>query len=266
MPADRSLDRRRLLRLGLTGLAAGAVAGLPMLADRATSSARDGGGGGATANGGRRGPRRRARPEASLAIVGRAEWGADEGLRSREIEFDPTVEKFVVHHTGTDLGTDSVSTVRELYRSTVASGYRDIPYHWLIDPDGVVFEGRWARPVPSGRTPNGEDDRGWCVRGGHALHYNDRSIGVAYLGNFVDRAPTNAATDALVSLLAWKCERWGVDPTGATRYRLNDGSTQRFPNICGHRQVRATLCPGPAVADALPGLRVAVGQRLGGTN
>jgi hypothetical protein len=167
-----------------------------------------------------------------------------------------------VHHTGTSAGADSARAVRDLYRSTIASGYRDVPYHWLIDADGVVFEGRWARPETPGAAPHGENARGWCVRGGHALHHNDRTIGVALLGNFVDAPPTTAALDALVGVLAWKCERWGVDPGGATPYRLTDLSTQRFPNICAHRQVRATACPGRDVAERLPELRRAVARRL----
>jgi hypothetical protein len=261
MAADRRLDRRGLLRLGLAGLTVGAIVGVRELAAGDETGA-DAASGSLLVAGQRHAPRARARPARSLTLVNRADWGADERIRSRKIEFDPTVEKFVVHHTGTELGRDSAAAMRELYRSTVASGYRDVPYHWLIDPDGVVFEGRWARRMRSGELPNGEDTRGRCVRGGHALHHNERTIGIAFLGNFVDRAPSDAARDTLVSLLAWKCERWGVDPHGSTRYRLGDGSRPRFPNICAHRTVRATACPGPAVAAGLPDLRAAVAERL----
>jgi hypothetical protein len=263
-PAAR-VDRRRLLRAGLF---AGAVVGVPAFVGRATASGRspfDSPFGvrvpAADANRRRRRRRRGAAPPAT--ILRRAEWRADEALRSREIDFDDTVEKIVVHHTGTNGdASDWPQAVRDVYRSTVARGYRDIPYHWLIDPDGVVYEGRWAGPKPRGAAPDGEDRRGRSVRGGHAKGHNDRTIGIALLGSYDRRPPSRDALDALIALVAWKCDRWGIDPMGATPYRRRDGVDEVIPNICPHGRVRATACPGREVLDLLPVLRVAVAQRL----
>jgi hypothetical protein len=197
-------------------------------------------------------------------ILSRAEWRADERLRTGRPQYDETVEKIVIHHTGTASDSDDwPATVRSIYRSTTNRGYRDMPYHWLVDPDGYVYEGRWARRVEPGTTPDGEDARHRSVRGGHARGHNSRTIGVAMLGTFDDHRPTDVALDALIALVAWKCARWGIDPIGATPYRLRNGDEETIPNLCPHRRVRATDCPGREIVDLLPELRVAVAQRLG---
>ena len=260
---QRTLSRRALMRLGVAG---SAVVGVSAFVTRALSaeprSPFDAPFGFEPAPRGRGSARAAARAGAPT-IVDRAHWGADERIRSREIDFDDTVEKIVVHHTGTEpRDGDWPKAVRDIYRSTVRRGYRDVPYHWLIDPDGLVYEGRWARPDRAGHAPNGEDARGRSVRGGHAKAHNDRTIGVALLGNFADHRPTDAAFAALVGVVAWKCARWGIDPAGESPYRLRDGSEQVIPNICPHRRVRATACPGRAVVDLLPELRFVVAQRL----
>jgi hypothetical protein len=257
----RTMTRRALMRLGVAG---SAIVGASALVTRALSAES-------------RSPfdapfrfepipRAGSRARAGVAapnIVERARWGADEGIRSRDIDFDETVEKIVVHHTGTpEPDGNWTAAVRDIYRSTVRRGYRDVPYHWLIDPDGLVYEGRWARPDRAGVTPTGEDARGRSVRGGHAKGHNARSIGIALLGNFSDTAPTDAAFVSLVAVVAWKCARWDIDPAGESPYAMRNGSTQVIPNICPHRRIRATACPGGPVVDLLPELRFAVAQRL----
>jgi N-acetylmuramoyl-L-alanine amidase len=262
VPRAGVVDRRALMRLGVAG---GALVAVPALLARAawsgTRSPFDAPFGITQGRNDRAAGRRVLPPPAT--IVSRAQWKADERIRSRAIDFDATVEKIVVHHTGTSSSEpDWPREVRAIYRSTVARGYRDVPYHWLIDPNGLVYEGRWARRVTAGAFPTGEDARGRSVRGGHAKSYNERTIGVALLGTFDDHRPTDAAFDALIAVIAWKCSRWKIDPVGATPYRLNDGTRQVVPNICPHRRVRATACPGRVVTDLLPELRLAVQQRL----
>jgi hypothetical protein len=265
---EQRYDRRTLMRLGLAG---GAFVAVPTLAARAgsagTRSPFDSPFGiepapapattapGTTATAGV--------PAPPATILGRADWKADEHLRGRGAQYDTKVEKIVVHHTGTPSEEpDWPAEVRAIYRNTVKRGYRDMPYHWLVDPDGYVYEGRWSKRLAPGATPDGEDARGRSVRGGHAKSHNARTIGIAMLGTFDDHRPTDVALDALIALVAWKCARWGIDPVGATPYRLSNGTDQVIPNICPHRRVRSTDCPGRAVVDLLPELRVAVIQRV----
>jgi hypothetical protein len=259
-----AIDRRTLVKWAAVG---GALVGIPIVAGRVhAANARSPFASPAT---GPSEPLARARPLARpLApppdiVVARAGWRADEAIRRRAIDFDPHVEKVIVHHTGTrNTAPGWPDEVAAIYRDSIARGYRDMPYHWLIDPDGVVYEGRWARRVAAGVTPDGEDRHHRSVRGGHALGHNERTIGVALLGTYDDRRPTLAAFDALTALVAWKCDRWRIDPNRTTPYRLRDGSRELLPNLCPHRRVRPTDCPGRSVVDLLPSLRRAVAERL----
>jgi hypothetical protein len=194
-------------------------------------------------------------PVAAPEMVRRAAWGAAE-VRRGPAEFDATVEKFVIHHTAIDDGSgDWARQVREIYESETANGYRDIAYHFLVDPNGIVYEGRWARDYPAGVTPDGQDARGWSVRGGHAGGHNPRTIGIALLGDYTRAVPTDRALASMLGLLVWKSARWKVDPTGTTPYVNAHGGSETFPNIVAHGQIRATECPGAHLNALLPALR-----------
>jgi N-acetylmuramoyl-L-alanine amidase len=204
-----------------------------------------------------------ARTLAAPAIVRRAEWGADEGLRSGAIDFDPVVEKIVIHHTGIDDGSGNwAGQVRDIYQWETASGYRDIAYHVLVDPNGLVYEGRWARDYAEDEQPDAEDARGWGVRGGHARAHNPRTFGIALLGDYTRSQPAAAAVASIFDLLVWKCGRWGVDPLGASPYTNTRGEVMAFPNIVPHGQIRATQCPGPHLDALLPDLRTRTADEL----
>jgi hypothetical protein len=195
-------------------------------------------------------------------IVTRPQWGANEALRKGGQEYDWKVEKLVVHHTVTPNNPSNPSAiVRNLYTYALSTGYIDLPYHWLIDHNGRIYEGRWAADYPAGAPHTGERNNR-NVRGGHALNYNTRTIGVALLGTYTDIMPPAPMVDALVTLLTWKCARWGIDPRGATQYYNATGALVAPPNICGHRDTKATACPGGPLYAALPTLRDRVARRL----
>ncbi|MCZ7531658.1 MAG: peptidoglycan recognition protein family protein [Acidimicrobiia bacterium] len=198
-------------------------------------------------------------------IVTRAQWGADESIREAGQIYDPVVEKIVVHHTVTpNHPTDPAATVRSVYNYHVSGEYIDVAYNWLIDEQGRIYEGRWARDYPGGVTHTGER-RSRQVRGGHAYLHNSRTIGIAMLGTWTTTLPPQPAIDALETLIAWKCARWGIDPRGSSSYLRSDGVVEYLPNIIGHRDVRATTCPGDPILGMLPGLRdtVAAGMKRG---
>jgi hypothetical protein len=244
---DGALTRRALLG---SGFAAGAALALvPWWAKRGAHAATAGTA--ATASGAGPVPT----PVATPAMVRRAEWGADETRRGA-VEFDETVEKLVVHHTAIDDGSgDWIRQVREIYESEIANGYRDIAYHFLVDPNGVVYEGRWARDYPAGVLPDGQDTRGWSVRGGHARGHNPRTIGIALLGDYTRAVPTDAALASMLGLLVWKCARWNIDPMGTSTYLNVHGGSETFANIVPHGQIRATECPGAHLDALVPALR-----------
>jgi hypothetical protein len=195
------------------------------------------------------------------AIVTRAQWGANEGLRKGGQIYDTSIQKIIVHHTGTpnDI-TNYAGLCRSILAYETSGEYIDIAYNWLIDPNGRIYEGRWAMDYPGGAAHTGERN-GANVRGGHALNHNTRTIGIALMGTYDDVNPSGAMIDALVTLITWKCARWGLDPLGRGNY---NGTTENLYNICGHRDTYATDCPGNLVEPMLPSIRQRVAARLSG--
>jgi hypothetical protein len=196
-------------------------------------------------------------------IVTRAQWGADESLRKRGVSYNPKVSKLVVHHTGTPNSvSDYAALARGIYTNEISNGYLDIAYNWLIDPRGRIYEGRWAKDYPRGDVHTGERDRE-NVMGAHALHFNESTIGIGLMGDYSSVAPSNAMLRSLVTLLSWKCARWGINPLGSSSYVNGEGRrVAGLANICGHRDTFATACPGATVEQMLPRLRTRVAARV----
>ena len=191
------------------------------------------------------------------AVISRAEWGADESLRAQSGQLFAPVTKLIVHHTATmNDDPDPAATIRAIYAfHTQTRGWDDIGYNFLIDAQGRVYEGRFARNYAYGETPTGEDEAGNGVVGAHAEGVNKGSAGVALLGDFTSSGPTSPAFDALKTTLAWEVDRHDIDPTGSSPYTKSDGSIVTFPNVAGHRDTRSTDCPGDTLYARLPELR-----------
>jgi N-acetylmuramoyl-L-alanine amidase-like protein len=197
-------------------------------------------------------------------IMSRRQWGANEALRNGTPAYEHHIEKIVVHHTGTPNGLpDWSAQVRQIYEFETSHGYQDIAYHFLIDPHGVIYEGRWARDLSPGRMPDGTDGHGNFVVGGHAINHNERTLGVALLGDYTVVAPTPAMLSSTVALLAWLCGRTGVDPLGVSTYVASSGAREPLPDICPHGSTTITFCPGTHVLKALPAVRQRAAERLG---
>jgi hypothetical protein len=198
------------------------------------------------------------------SIITRAQWGANESLRKAGQIYDSSIAKIIVHHTGTPNSiTNYASLCRGILANETSGEYIDIAYNWLVDPQGKIYEGRWAQNYSSGSVHTGER-LGANVRGGHAGYHNTRTIGVALMGNYDLIDPPGAMVDGLVSLLAWKCARWGLDPLGHSVYNASNGTSHDLPNICGHRDVNPTACPGGRFQPMLPSVRSRVAARVSG--
>jgi hypothetical protein len=205
-------------------------------------------------------------------ILPRSAWGADESLRfdgggheTWPAEFYP-MQVAIVHHTaGRNNDPNPAATIRAIYWSkSISRGYGDIGYNFLIDEAGHIFEGRYSRDYAPGEPHTGEDLAGNVVRGVHAQSHNIGTVGIALLGNFQDRQPTDAARIALERLLAWKLERHGLNPLGRTQY-TNPALSEQLNVISGHRNVYATACPGNTFYPTFPQLRQRVAGRIAAT-
>lgn len=176
-------------------------------------------------------------------IIPRSGWGCDEKLFNWPPEYR-TIRKIVVHHTSTpDGGTDPAAMVRAIYYyHAVTRGWGDIGYNYLIDKDGRIYEGR------SG---------GEGVVGGHAKQYAWGSIGVSLIGDYEQVDVPAAMQNALVELLAWKCNLHFVQPTQSGFF-----IDKNLPNIMGHRDGYSTDCPGKYAYARLPEIRQQVLTRM----
>jgi hypothetical protein len=188
-------------------------------------------------------------------IITRKEWGADESIRKNNQKYAP-ITKLFVHHTVTEADADPASTVRAIYAYHVqGNGWDDIGYNFLVDAQGKVYEGRWARDYAPGEKPTGEDLDENGVVGAHVLNHNAGSAGVAMLGNFSNGEPSQAARDTLVQLMAWKADRHNIDVLGRDPFISSEGAVEVFPNLAGHRDAGQTECPGDRLYPLLPGIR-----------
>jgi N-acetylmuramoyl-L-alanine amidase. len=206
-------------------------------------------------------------------IISRADWGADESYRFDSggherfaVGYFP-LQKAIVHHTaGRNNDPNPEATIRAIYYDhAVLRGYGDIDYNFLIDWQGRIYEGRHSRDYGDGPI-TGEDLAGNQVRGSHARDFNDGTVGIVLLGNFTSVLPPTAQRTALINLLAWKLERHGINPLGASTY-VNPqlGNSKYLYNISGHRDVNATACPGNAFYATFPTLRQQVANKIAAT-
>jgi hypothetical protein len=204
-------------------------------------------------------------------VISRAAWGADETLRFDGAgderwprEYFP-LQKLVIHHTaGRNADPDPAATVRAIYYfHAVARRWGDIGYSYLIDEAGRVYEGRHSRDYWNGTIPSSDNASGLAVAGGHALHYNLGTMGIALLGTFSTQAPTAAARASLVRMLAWASVKYHLDPRATSTYvNPQTGLKRVTPNITGHRDYQATSCPGSVLYALLPTIRTQVASAM----
>jgi peptidoglycan hydrolase-like amidase len=193
-------------------------------------------------------------------IISRAEWGADESQMTWPIEYAP-VEKIIVHHTAnktlvpdTDGSGEYKGMVRNLYNyftnskewkdgsGAVYIGYGDMGYNYIIDPNGNIYEGR--------KGGNG-------VVGGHAIGFNNGSVGISIIGNYQDGDPGQTNTilepqvqEALEKLVGWIAANNGID--------LDETSVfygKKIDGMVGHKDVYNTSCPGTVIYAKLDSIQ-----------
>lgn len=147
------------------------------------------------------------------AIISVDGWG---GTPASAAAVPQRISKITLHHQGEiwKEGTDVPNYLRRLQQwSRLTQRWADIPYHYVIAPDGRIYA---ARPLTqAGDTHTEYDPRG------HAL--------LMLVGNFEEQQPTPAQLNAAVELTAWLAREHGLG--------LDD--------IASHKDYsRQTVCPG----------------------
>ncbi len=184
-------------------------------------------------------------------IVTRAQWGADESLRSGSPDYAPVKMAFV-HHTASGnsySAGQAPAIVRGAYAyHTKALHWSDLGYNFLVDRYGVIYEGRYGG-VTQG------------VIGAQVLGFNTGSTGVSVVGTFSSATPPAAVITSVERLLAWKLDVHHVDPLGTGTLvcgygqKFRTGQYVTFPAIAGHRNANYTDCPGGRLYAQLPNVR-----------
>lgn len=175
-----------------------------------------------------------------LHIHPRSDWGAD--LPPKASIAPETVKFLLVHHTAS---SNNVADPRVVIRQTYAfhtgpqKRWPDICYHFMIGPDGSIWEtraGSLAGPVVADATGGNQ---------GYAQL-------VCLIGDFQNQPPTPAAQDSLMRMLIHLADRYDVDtdPSATTTFvsrgsdKFLSGTSVTTSTISGHRDVTYTACPG----------------------
>ncbi len=150
-----------------------------------------------------------------------------------------SLTRAIIHHTaGSEYATTSLTTSKSYMRSTQnyhmdTRGYCDVGYHFMVDKFGNIFEAR-------------KNSMTGLPRGAHDGHNTD-SFGFTAMGWYhpdkpggADQ-PTSATMNALYDVIAWRMpSTWS--PYGSGTYNGNTVGT-----LDGHRNVKATACPGDGI-------------------
>jgi hypothetical protein len=186
-------------------------------------------------------------------IYRRVTWGA----RPPKAGYSYTLANHIgFHHTATvadwsaETWEECAARLRAIQTYHMdTNGWNDIGYAWVICKHGDVFQARE------------DDDDASDVHGAHD-GLNRGSTGVSLLGYFhppVDHHPTEAQVASLVDLMAWISSLRGIDPLGRSLYEPFGGPVD---NVYGHREVKATDCPGNHLFELKEHIRTSVSDRL----
>nr|WP_220035785.1 N-acetylmuramoyl-L-alanine amidase [Modestobacter versicolor] len=197
-------------------------------------------------------------------VVSRAQWGADESIRTWGPEYAPTIKAATLHHTADGNGY-TAAQVPAMMRSIFAyhsqtRGWGDIGYNVIVDKYGRIFEGRYGGLSST-------------VIGAHAGGFNTGTFGVSMLGNYAEVDTPQAMLDSVAAIIAWKLSLYGVDPKGTTQLTSGGGGTSKYgagavvtlPTVFAHRDVGSTTCPGQYAYNRMGQLRDMVGSRMAGS-
>ena len=156
-------------------------------------------------------------PATEMNILARDRWKA----RPCRSNVDPMrrITRITVHHTSDAVHVTSYPASADRMRAYQRfhqdnRGWADIGYHYVLDREGRIWEGREIR-----------------YQGAHAGNAvkNRGNIGISLMGNYNDQSVTPQIGSALVALLEVLCERYGLDPGR---------------DIYTHRELHSTNCPG----------------------
>jgi len=127
-----------------------------------------------------------------------------------------SISRITIHHDGMPPVTlrserDVAARIEAIRQSHVRRGWADIGYHYVVDPQGRIWQ---ARPR--------------SLQGAHVKYNNEHNLGVLVLGNFMEQYPTQQALAALDAFVVANMHRFRVP----------------MNSLYTHQELAATACPG----------------------
>ena len=153
-------------------------------------------------------------PAVTVSAICREAWGAQPPTGQFT---EHTIERITVHHTAAVIEDNRLAPAitRKHQADHQGIGWPDLAYHFLIDRNGHIYEGRPFTAVGDTRTSYDPT--------GHLL--------IAVKGNFEGQKLTGPQLASLIAMLAWGVGEFEVPPS----------------EITGHRDWAATACPGESL-------------------
>ena len=167
-------------------------------------------------------------------IVSAKEWGSQPQPMPESARHTP---KFItIHHAGVvwTAKTDPVQSVLGLQKyGQKEKNWPDVPYHFIIAPDGRIIEGRSLEYAPDTNTK-------------YSLAGN---IGIELMGNFEEQRVSPQQLESVVKLCAWLSQEYKIDPNEKVKVAAAPGSSDEVETYAlrGHKdaaQGAQTVCPG----------------------
>lgn len=156
-------------------------------------------------------------PVLQVPVIRRQGWGARPPQAPMKRH---RPKRLTLHHTAVVLGDDRLSPSRlrrhqNWHMDDPAHNNPDLAYHFMVDMQGNIFEGRDFR-----------------YRGDTATEYDPTGhFLVCCEGDFDQQEPTSQQLDSVAALFAWAAQRWRIKP------KL----------VAGHQDYASTTCPGRAL-------------------
>lgn len=154
------------------------------------------------------------------AIVSRAAWGAE---KPKGAYTPHTPLRIIMHHSYIPTqaqyrGASTIRGIQQYHMHDPKTGWNDIGYHFLIGPEGIIYQGRPETVVGAHCSPN------------------TNAVGVCVIGDYdPDHDNLNPKIQkSIVNLLSWLCSKYNINP---------------MTKLYGHRDFSPKSCPGDKVYD-----------------
>jgi hypothetical protein len=147
------------------------------------------------------------------SVRSRADWNAAPPVQA----YTPQVPKGVsLHHTGAPWygkpGPEQYLRNIQAFHTGAEREWEDIAYHFLVDLDGVIWQGRPA-----------------TVMGNPSIYYDPMGLVlISFLGDYMVQEPTDTQLASSAATAAWLIKKYNMPLT----------------TVDGHRDHAPTSCPG----------------------